>query len=113
MTSVLRFRSRTFLAAIAVVLATHHPGATSPQVMISPVDSDASLREAISNASAHDVIVFRDDITLLGDLPAVQKSVIIEATITSWTARTSIAACSSGVGARHGDASAVAVTIRT
>ena len=43
-----------------------------------PVNSDASLRAAITSAGNGDTITFTGDITLTGDLPAVQSNVTID-----------------------------------
>ncbi len=42
------------------------------------VTDDASLRAAITSAADGDTIQFANSITLLGDLPAIQKSITID-----------------------------------
>jgi hypothetical protein len=68
----------------ALLLSTALTGALAAALLVDPaaaanfnVNSDASLRAAITSAAPGDTITFTGNITLAADLPAVQKNVTI------------------------------------
>ena len=76
MTAVLRSAVRAILV-MALLAAAIRLATTVVLAANFDVNSDASLRAAITSAGDGDTITFTADITLTADLPVVQKNVTI------------------------------------